>query len=134
MKKSTMTGEFSKYGAKLVNPRWACSAIAEDGSIVFSGWSHDLKPSGHGHWHYTGHLSGWGGNKNGNNLLRRHLLQAYEENLPVRLVVATAENPDAIRNCTDASIFHKTFAARENLVGKLITFDGDKFIIDFESA
>jgi hypothetical protein len=28
MKKPTMTGEFSKYGAKPINPRWACSAVA----------------------------------------------------------------------------------------------------------
>lgn len=134
MQKPTMTGEFSKYGAKPVNTRWACSAIAEDGSIVFSGWNHDLKSSGDNQWRYTGKLSGWAGNKHGNALLSKHLLQAYDENLPVRLVVATAENPDAIRNCTDASVFHKTFAAREDLLGKVIMFDGDTFIIDFESS
>ena len=134
MKKPTLTGEFSRFGAKPVNPRWACSAIAKDGSIVFSGWNHDLRPSGGGHWRYTGHLSGWGGNKNGNNLLRRHLSQAHDENLPVHLVVATADNPDAIRNSTDASVFRKTFAAREELIGRVVIFDGDKFIIDFEQA
>jgi putative restriction endonuclease len=132
MKKTTLTGEFAKYGAKPVNPRWACSAIAQDGSIVFSGWNHDLKASRDGGMHYTGHLSGWGGNKRGNNLLRKHLQQALDENLPVHLVVATAENPDAIRNTSDASVFRKTFAARENVIGKVVEFDGDKFIIDFE--
>jgi hypothetical protein len=50
------------------------------------------------------------------------------------LVVATAENPDAIRNCTDASVFRKTFSAREELIGKVVLFDGDKFIIDFEET
>jgi putative restriction endonuclease len=134
MKKPTLTGEFSKYGAKPVNPRWACSAIAKDGSMVFSGWNHDLKPFRDGRLRYTGHLSGWGGNKHGNNLLRRHLQQAIDENLPVRLVVATAENPEAIRNCTDASVFRKTFAAREEVKGKVVMFNGDKFIIEFETT
>jgi hypothetical protein len=81
MKKPTLTGEFSKYKARPVNPRWACSAIAKDGSTVFSGWNHDLKPARNGHWQYKGRLSGWGGNKPGNNLLRKHLRQAYDENL-----------------------------------------------------
>ena len=134
MKKPTLTGEFAKYGAKPVNARWACSAIAKDGSIVFSGWNHLLEPVGDGHWHYKDDLSTWHGNRPGNALLRKHLLQAHDENLLVHLIIVTAENPAAIIGCDDASVFRKTFSTRENLVGKVIRFDGDKFVIDFEEC
>ncbi len=36
MSKLNYTDAFAKYGAKLVNPRWAYSAIADDGSMVRS--------------------------------------------------------------------------------------------------
>jgi hypothetical protein len=39
MKKLTLTAAFAYYGAKLKNTRWAYSAIADDGALVFSCWS-----------------------------------------------------------------------------------------------
>jgi hypothetical protein len=60
-----------------------------------------------------------------------YLYQAFDENLPVRLVVWTAANPVAIRNCTDASIFHKPSLTLRTY-RKVEKFDGDEFIIDFE--
>ena len=34
---------FSKFGAKLDNPMWAVSAIAQDGALVISCWEHYFK-------------------------------------------------------------------------------------------
>lgn len=34
--RTTLTGSFAAFGAKLVNRYWACSAIADDGALVFS--------------------------------------------------------------------------------------------------
>ena len=43
MAKLNFTEAFAKYGAKLSNPQWAVSAIAEDGAFVMSCWAHYIK-------------------------------------------------------------------------------------------
>lgn len=52
----TYTAAFRAFGAKLVNPMWAYSAIAEDGALVLSCWSHKLKLA-NGVLTYTDRLS-----------------------------------------------------------------------------
>ena len=37
---------FAKFGAKPINPMWAVSAIADDGALVISCWSHHCKSGG----------------------------------------------------------------------------------------
>ncbi len=93
MKKLTLTDAFANYGAKLKNTRWACSAIADDGALVISCWQHFLKSYDNGHKRYHDHLSRWLGNHQGRNLLAKHLKMAIEDNLQVRLVVATLDDP-----------------------------------------
>jgi hypothetical protein len=134
MKRPTLSGEFAKFDAKLVNPRWACSAIAAHGSMVLSGWSHLLKWLADGHCSYEDNLARWRGNRNGNKLLHKHLSQSLAGNLSVHLVVATADDPNAVISGEDASLLPKTFSAREELVGRVRMFDGNAFIIDFEEA
>lgn len=132
MKKLTLTGEFAKYSATLANPRWACSAIAKDGAMVLSGWKHLLQLSPDGLLRYKDTLSSWHGNKKGNNLLGNHIKQAFDEQLPIRLVIASASEPKEVISGEDASFVPKTFLARVDLVGKVISFDNDTFVIDFE--
>jgi hypothetical protein len=46
--------------------------------------------------------------------------------------MARAEDRDAIDSGSDASMVKKTFTAREDLIGKVIEFDGDLFRIEFK--
>lgn len=121
---------FAKCKAKLDNPMWAVSAIAEDGTFVLSGWSQYFKSGGRGVLLYEDSLSRWVGNDLGNKLLESHLSKAFAEALPVRMVVATAENPDAVEREHDASKIKKTFHVLENMVGCVTKFDGNNYVIE----
>lgn len=125
---------FAKFGAKPDNPLWAVSAIAADGALVISCWAHYFKSGGPGVSLYGDRLSRWHGNELGNGLFRRHLSQAFTEQLPVRMVIATAQNPVAVDQGHDASKVKKTFHVREDAVGKVISFDGDSYVIEFRRA
>jgi hypothetical protein len=124
------TEAFHAYGARLANPMWAYSAIAEDGAVVMSCWAHKLKPRA-GTLVYKDHLSRWKPNPSGKNLLIEHLTRAREQELPVRLVIATTDQPDVVDRGEDASTIKKTFHIREDVVGKVTLFDGDNFVLEF---
>ena len=132
MKKLSLTEAFAYYGAKLRNTRWAYSAIANDGSLVISCWERFLHTDVDGHKRYEDHLSRWQSNHPGKNLLADHLRQAIEGSLSVRLVVATLDNPKESES-GDASSLPKTFTTEKDLVGKVVAFDGDAFVIEFRS-
>jgi hypothetical protein len=135
MKPLTLTAAFAIYGAQLVNPRWACSAIADDGSLVISGWSHLLKATSDGHKRYEDDLSTWTGNKLGRELLRNHLALTKRQVLAVRLVVATLKNrKDIEASLGDASPLRKYFSTDKDIVGNVISFDDIRFCIDFYST
>lgn len=50
---------FRRYGAKQVNPQWAVTAIAEDGSLVVSCWSKYFSRPSQGLMRYEDRLSRW---------------------------------------------------------------------------
>ncbi len=126
----SFTEAFRSFGAKLVNPQWAYSAIADDGSLVISCWSHKLKLKDRV-LTYTDRLSRWKLNPPGKNLLIEHLKKAQEQALSVRLVVATTNQPDVVNRGEEASTIQKTFHVKKNVVGKVVLFDGDNFVIEF---
>lgn len=114
---------FASYGAKLVNRNWAVSSLI-DGAVVMSLWAHRLKGG-----LYKDRLSRWSGL--GNALFRRHLDAAIAEKLPVRLVIATSPNPEAVERGEDMSKYRNTFAVRPEMIGLVEHFDGDEFHIRF---
>lgn len=122
---------FKKYGAKLDNPMWAVSAIAKDGALVLSCWSLFFKPTSDGVLSYIDSLGRWSGNPAGNNLLRKHLVEAYGNRLPVRMILATPNDPKEIETTKDASKIKKKFHTREDVEGRITEFDGDNFVIEF---
>ena len=124
---------FAKFGAKPDNPMWAVSAIAADGALVVSCWAHYYKSGGPGISLYRDKLSRWQGNDLGSNLFRRHLSQAFSEHLPVRMVIATAQDTQPVDR-HDASKVKKNFHVREDALGKVIEFDGDNYVIEFRRA
>jgi hypothetical protein len=91
MGRLSYTQAFARLGAKLANPRWANSAIAEDGSLVLSGWHQFLKPVRGGILRYEDSFSRWSTNTLGKNLLRKHLNQAVKARLPVAVDHCAAE-------------------------------------------
>jgi len=61
-----------------------------------------------------------------------HLRAAFDRRLPVRLVIATlARREDDHRAVTDASPLPKTFSTDSNLLGRVVEFDDEKFVIEF---
>lgn len=125
---------FAKFGAKPLNPMWAVSAIADDGALVISCWAHLCKRGGKGVLLYTDCLSRWGGNELGGNLLKSHLAQAVAGNLTVRMVVATTAETEAVDQGRDASKVKKIFHVREDVVGRVASFDGDNYTLEFRRA
>lgn len=130
MSKLQYSKAFAKYGAKLANPQWAVSAIAEDGALVMSCWTHYMKREGDV-LRYRDRLSRWAGNELGNALLRKHLGEAFASDLPVRYLSARTDSPETVDNGHDASTVKKQFAVRPDLIGRVVEFDGDAFVIDF---
>jgi hypothetical protein len=122
---------FEKFGARPTNPMWAVSAIAADGALVVSFWAHHCKPGGKGVLVCSDRLSRWSGNELGNNLLREHLTQAIAKSLPVRMVVATTTDIQAVESGHDGSKVKKTFHVREDVVGRVASFDSDSYVVEF---
>jgi len=121
---------FARFKADLSNPMWQVSAIAEDGSLVVSCWTKYLVTEQRV-MRYTDRLSRWGNNKPGNNLLKEHLTVALKTSIPVRLIMAKAENDADLDEIVDASKIKKTFHVRDDVVGMVSSFDGDTFVVEF---
>jgi len=132
--RKSFTECFAFFGAKLPNPQWAVSAIAQDGALVISCWSIYFTRPDPQTLRYKDHLSRWSGNEAGNRALKLHLDGAVASLLPVRLVVATPVDRNAIDEGRDASAVSKTFHVKPEVVGRVTYFDGDQFVIDFISS
>jgi hypothetical protein len=122
---------FEKFSARPTNPMWAVSAIAADGALVVSFWAHHCKSGGKGVLFCSDRLSRWSGNELGNKLMREHLTPAIAESLPVRMVVATTTDIQAVEAGHDGSKVKKTFHVREDVVGHVASFDGDSYVVEF---
>ena len=115
----SLTDAFLKYKAKLVNVQWAVSAISENNELVISCWFDRFVPRSNP-LRYEDKLTRWAGNIPGNNLCKKDLQKAFSEELDVRVVIA--------KTIYDKNIFN----VREDLIGKVTLFDGDKFFIEFK--
>mgnify|MGYP006990017067 CR=1 FL=1 len=83
---------------------------------------------------YKDRLSRWPGSL-GNKKLAEHLEEAWRRKLAVRLIQATPDEPEDARRIVatgmDASEFKKHFHARDDLVGRFASYDGDVFVFEF---
>jgi len=118
----SLIAAFAQFGAKPKNRLRGRSAIAEDGALVLSCSTPQFRHAGPGVLRYEDALSRDSGDRPGAALLGEHLLLARDGQLPVRMVVIAA--------ATDGKTRHNIYA-RPDVIGKLIEFDGDRFIIDF---
>lgn len=125
-----ISAEFAKFGATLNNVQWSVSAYNKKGELVLSLWQHFFGKAVAGKICYEDKVSRWSGA--GNNEFRRNLEQAYASQQVIRAVIARTSNQAGVISGQDASQFKNSFAARPEWIGKVLLWDGDRFILEFE--
>ena len=119
----SLTEAFGKFGAKPSNRPGTRSAIAADGAVVLECSRGTFRHPATGVFRYEDRLSSEIGSK-ATDPLGRHLTLARDGSLPIRMVVAReafGRNSGSVQS----------FDVRPDLLGKVVKFDGDHFIIDF---
>jgi hypothetical protein len=119
----SLTEAFGRFGAKPSNRPGSHSAIAVDGALVLECSRGIFRHPSTGVLRYEGRLSSDSGSRDTESLAE-HLTLARDGALPIRMVVAREINS---RNGTP---IHR-FDVRPDLLGKVVKFDGDHFIVDF---
>jgi hypothetical protein len=120
----SLADAFGKFGTKPASRQRGLSAIAADGAIVLN-----CSPPYFGHpakgvLRYEDRLSRDPQDSKDAGLLSQHLALARDGELPVRMIVKT---PIGAGSSKQGGSFH----VRRDLIGKLVKFDGDHFIVDF---
>jgi hypothetical protein len=119
---NTLIDAFAQFGAKPKNRLRGRSAIADDGALVLSCSTPQFRRPGPGVLRYEDALSRDTGDRPGAALLGEHLVLARDGQLPVRMIVVAHAGDGKPRN---------NIYARPDVIGRLIEFDGDHFIVDF---
>ena len=113
---------FGKFGAKPSNRLRGLSAIAADGALVLNCQHACFVHPSRGVLRYEDRLSRESTESKDTHLLGQHLTLARDGALPVRMVVTFLDEKSGnSRRCH----------VRADLIGKVVTFDGDRFVIDF---
>jgi hypothetical protein len=124
----SLVDAFGRFGAKPVNRLRGQSAIATDGAVVLScSYSKFGHPS-QGVLRYEGKVIKDAEDAAVNDALGQHLTMARDGNLPIRLVVMTSTEDTAKNKVT------RSFHVRPDLIGKLVSFDGENYVVDFTRA
>lgn len=67
----------------------------------------------------------------GNAEFRSNVTRAFVSGAVVRLVLARASKPDRVQQGEDGSKIPKTFAVRDDLIGRVSEIDGEYYVIEF---
>jgi hypothetical protein len=119
----TLIDAFRRFGALPTHRLRARSAMAADGSMVLNCSQQYFAHPSRGVLRYEDRLSREPDDAKDAGLLGEHLTLARDGALPVRMIVASL---------TDAKGgAARSYHVRPDLVGKVLKFDGDHFIIDF---
>jgi hypothetical protein len=119
----TLIDAFRRFGARPSHRLGALSAMAEDGSMVLNCSSLNFVHPTRGVLRYEDRLSRESSDSKNVGLLAQHLTLALGDALPVRMIVAS------LANAKDGAA--RGYHVRPDLVGKVLEFDGDHFIVDF---
>jgi hypothetical protein len=119
----SLVDAFGKFGAKPGNRTRGLSAMAADGALVLNCSAQYFGHPARGVLRYEDRLSREPAESKESVLLGQHLTLARDGALPVRMVVTTAVAGDERGS--------RSFHVRSDLIGKVVKFDGDHFIIDF---
>ena len=118
-----LVAAFSRFGATPRNGVRGLSAIATDGAVVLNcSQQHFAHPS-RGVLRYEDRLSREAQDSKDATLLGQHLTLAIDGALPVRMVV---EFSSELRRGAS-----RGYHVRPDLIGKVVRFDGDHFMVDF---
>jgi hypothetical protein len=117
----SLTDAFSRFGAKPSNRLRGLSAMATDGAMVLNCSSVHFGHPAPGVLRYEDRLSREPAGAKVTGLLGQHLTLARDGALPIRMIVT------AVAGETTGSRCH----VRPDLIGKVVTFDGDHFVVDF---
>lgn len=118
---------FAKFGARAANRLHSLSAIAADGAMILSCSTRRFGHPARGVLRYEDCLSRDPAHPLEKQCLGEHLSLARDGSLPIRMIVVTE-----IGEPQDKPT--RTVHVRTDLVGKVIKFDGDHFIVDFVRA
>jgi hypothetical protein len=115
---------FGRFGAKPSSRLGSLSAMAADGAMVLN-----CQPAHFGHpasgvLRYEARLSSVQAESKDIGNLSEHLTSARDGRLPVRMVVKSV-TPEKSGAKT------RSYHIRPDLIGKVVEFDGDHFIVDF---
>lgn len=120
----SLVDAFGRFGAKPASRLQALSALAADGALVLNcSGAHFGHPS-QGVLRYEDRLSREPAGPKDTGLLGQHLAIARDGALPVRMIVTSRTNDKGTRS--------RTCHVRPDLVGTVVEFDGDHFIVDFK--
>jgi hypothetical protein len=120
---------FAQYDAKLNNGQWSVSAWAPDGSLVVSLWEHHYRKSAPGTMEFAAKASRWTGH--GNTEFRKNVARAFETSAVVRLVIVRTTETTRVEAGEDGSTIPKDFFLRDDLVGKVVEWDGENYAFRF---
>jgi hypothetical protein len=120
----TLIDAFGKFGAKPSNRLRGLSAMAADGTLVLNCQQAYFAHPSRGVLRYEDRLSRESAESKDAQLLGQHLTLARDGALPVRMVVTSL-----VEGRTGSS--SRRCHVRTDLIGKVVTFDGDRFVIDF---
>lgn len=121
-----MTDAFRRYGVEIKNPQWTSSVLSDDPpQVVLSLWRHDFSED---MTRYVSKTTQWKGA--GKPLFYRHLRQAMAEGLPLRVVMATSQDPDEVKRGNARR--PKDFEPEFSLVGRVVRLEDDGFELAFD--
>jgi hypothetical protein len=118
----SLVDAFAKFGAKPASRARGLSAMAADGAMVLSCSAQHFGHPSRGVLRYEDRLSREPAGSKESALLSQNLILARDGALPVRMVVVSA---------TGGEGGSRSFHVRPDLIGKVVEFDGDHFIVDF---
>jgi hypothetical protein len=121
----SLVDAFGRFGAKPASRLQALSAMAADGALVLNCSGPYFGHPSQGVLRYEDRLSREPGAGKHTGLLGQHLTMARDGALPVRMIVTSrTEEKGGTRS--------RTCHVRPDLIGTVVEFDGDHFIVDFK--
>lgn len=115
---------FGRFGAKPSNRARGLSAMAADGAMVLNCSPGQFRHPARGVLRYEDRLSRACPESKEFGILGEHLALARDGELPVRMVLTSVQDE---KNGARPRSYH----VRPDLIGKVVKFDGDHFIVDF---
>ncbi|MEN9196865.1 HNH endonuclease [Xanthomonas euvesicatoria] len=122
-----MSDAFRRYGVEIKDPKFNSSALSENPrQVILSLWSHNFSSDMSRYAMETAHWQG-----RGKHTFLAHLEQARAESLPIRVVVATSDNPTEVKAGNAARVFNN-FEPDFSLVGQVVSLAASSFELAFE--